>query len=73
MDDTSSLFDDEKYDKLIKYCNSKLDEKPNYIHTLWYPGKAYYHKKEYEKSLEYFDRVRLKEPSWDESYVKPYI
>ena len=71
--EASNYFEKGLFDELLSHCENHLKTKPNHSHALWYKAKAYYQKNEYQKSKACFELLSKSEPSWNESYVQPYL
>ena len=72
-EEASNYYNEGKFDELLAHCEEQLKNKPNHSFALWYKAKAYYQKREYEKSKQCFDNLAKAEPSWDELHIQPYL
>ena len=69
----SVMFDSGEYDELIQYCHNHLKKHPKEGYGYWFLGKAYYHKDEYDKAIEYFNKAAEIYPTWKKEWVEPYL
>jgi len=68
-----SMFEEEKYDKVIEFCLNHLEKKPKEGNAFWFLGKTYFAKKQYEKALDNFNKTIEICPTWEKEWVAPYL
>lgn len=69
---TGDLIYEGKYDEAIELSLPHLEKYPNAKYVLWNLALAYYHKEEWEKSLEVLDKLEDIVPNWKEGWIEPY-
>ena len=71
----NSYFESADYERLVAYCEEKLNKYPNHTNAIWWLARA---KQEMGKSLEaksLFEKLLELEPSpsWKSSHIEPYL
>jgi tetratricopeptide (TPR) repeat protein len=69
----SKMHDNGNYEALVKYCHEHLVKNPMDPYPYWFLGKAYFQLKDFEKSIENFDRAKDISPSWEKDWIQPYL
>ncbi|WP_394131474.1 tetratricopeptide repeat protein [Shewanella maritima] len=70
--DADTFLEQAKYEKLFKISRRVLSHRPNNVQANWYIALCYYHKSNYSKATEYFQKTQKANPNWSEQ-VKPYL
>jgi tetratricopeptide (TPR) repeat protein len=69
----SALFDDGKYNDLLKLCEEKLKERPRDALAHWWLARAYREKGERDLARQHFKAVVEISPGWKLHYVDPFL
>ena len=69
----TKMYENEKYNELIKYCHERLKKKPKKAYGFWFLGKAHFNRKEFDEAEKYVQKAIEIHPSWEEEWVSPYL
>lgn len=67
-----SLFESNRIEELIDYCESELKSNPNSRLALFYMVKASYFRGEKHRLCDYLERLNKVDPGSMEGYAKPF-
>lgn len=64
FDQGKELYNEDLYDEAIEKLEKALEKDPNHADALCYMGYSYYDKKEYDKVVEYYNRLEKADPKY---------
>lgn len=70
--ESEEQFEKGDLDRLVDTCSTKLRTHPNNVYALYYLGKAYFAKKDYESARYPFERLIEAHAEWGPT-VRPYL
>ena len=73
INELESFFNLGNYTKIEVACEEKLKAFPNHSLAVWWLAKAKYKLGKNEEAKKLFETLLELEPSWNESYIEPYL